>query len=87
LPKVTYQIKVEYYEGGDNALIYVWWEEVEPISPFAPVITPAPAPVSIPSVSAAAPAPFDGWYGEYYENRGNALIYVWWEENLPRHWQ
>ena len=24
-------------------------------------------------------------YVEYYENRGNALIYVWWEEDLPSH--
>jgi hypothetical protein len=25
----NHNIKVEYYEEGGNALIYVWWEEVD----------------------------------------------------------
>ena len=69
LAQGTHQIEVEYYDGGGNALIYVWWEEVEPSGPYAPVVIPAPVTTPIRSVSDDAPAPFDGWYGEYFGNR------------------
>ncbi len=73
LPKGEYDVQVEYYENGGESLIYVWWEDVDPFSPFTPVISPdsvpEPPPVSVPSVSSAGPAPFDAWYGEYFGNR------------------
>jgi len=72
LPKGEHQMRVEYYEDGDNALVYVWWEEVESLSPYVPVVAPAVAPVSVPSISVDAPAPFEGWYGEYFGNRSFA---------------
>ncbi len=72
LSKGEHEIKVEYYEDGGNALIYVWWEEVEPVFPYVPALTPAPAPASVPSVSDDGPAPFEGWYGEYFGNRSLA---------------
>ncbi len=65
----THELKVEYYEDGGTAHIYVWWEEVAPISPYVPVLSPASEPAVRASVSADAPAPFDGWYGEYFGNR------------------
>jgi len=72
LSKGTHEIRVEYYEDGGSALIHVWWEEVKPHFPFVPVVTPADTPVKVPSVSVDAPAPFDGWYGEYFGNRSLA---------------
>lgn len=73
LTEGEYQLQVEYYEDGGEALIYVWWEEIKPLSPFAPIITPESAsespPEPIPSVSSEGPAPFDAWYGEYFGNR------------------
>jgi len=70
--KGTHDIRVEYYEDGGGALIYVWWEEVESLSPFVPVLAPSTTPVKTPSVSADGPSPFDGWYGEYFGNRSLA---------------
>lgn len=73
LPKGEYQIQVEYYENGGEALIYVWWENVKPLSNFVPVISPdsgtEPPPLSVPSISSDGPSPFDAWYGEYFGNR------------------
>lgn len=68
----AHQIRVEYYEDGGDALIHVWWEEVKPISPFIPVIPSPQTPAYAPSLSNDAPAPFDGWQGEYFGNRSLA---------------
>jgi hypothetical protein len=72
LHKGEHQVQVDYYEDGGEALIYVWWEEVEPISRYIPVVVPAPTQVILPSIAVDAPAPFDGWYGEYFGNRSFA---------------
>jgi len=72
LSEGTHEIRVEYYEDGGGALIYVWWEEVRPHFPYVPVVIPADTPVKVPSVAVDAPAPFDGWYGEYFGNRSLA---------------
>lgn len=67
----THRLTVEYYEDGGKALIYVWWDEVElPTTPVA-VPTPRPTPPTpTPSPGGdTTPAPFEGWYGEYFGNR------------------
>jgi len=69
LTKGAHDVRVEYYEDGGDALIYVWWEEVEPVSPYVPVVDPSTVPVVDPSLATEAPAPFDGWLGEYFGNR------------------
>jgi hypothetical protein len=70
--KGAHDVRVEYYDDGGNALIYVWWEEVEPLSPYIATVDPSTTPVTVASLSADAPAPFDGWYGEYFGNRSLA---------------
>jgi hypothetical protein len=72
LLKGTHQIRVEYYEDAGEALIYVWWEGVEPASPYIPVIPSPEVKAYAPSLTRNAPAPFEGWYGEYFGNRSLA---------------
>jgi hypothetical protein len=68
--KGEHEVSVEYYEDGGDAKIYMWWEEVESHAPaFVAVVPPLRPAVSTPSLATVAPAPFDGWYGEYFGNR------------------
>lgn len=66
--KGEHEIVVQYYENGGQAKIYMWWEEVEAIVPFVAAVPPKKPATTTPSLEDAAPAPLEGWQGEYFGN-------------------